>query len=304
MINLKETTDKFMSSNLEDILKRDYVVALKDKKFQGLVNRFEISDEVGMKYTSKLEKCVECLKNCDKCKSLIECKNEVEGCIYYPKKDGDRLEFNYVACKYKNKQIEEDNIKKSKFFGISNDIKNAKMSDIDINDKKRFEIIKWLKSFYDNYPNEKKGLFLHGSFGSGKTYLISALFNEIAKKDYKCIVVYYPEMLTKLKSSFDTDESYSELLTEIKSCDVLLLDDLGAETVTNWSRDEILGTILQYRMENGLSTFITSNLNLEELEIHLSLVKNTTDKVKARRIIERVKQLTIDMELISKNRRN
>lgn len=304
MINLKETTEKYVRNNLDDTLKRDYIAALKDKKFLGLVNKLEITDEVGMKYTSKLEKCVECLKNCDKCKSLIECKNEVNGCLYFPKKIDDKLEFNYVTCKYKNKQLEEESVKKSTFFGMSNDIKNARMSDIDISDDKRYEIIKWLKEFYDNYPNNKKGLFLHGSFGSGKTYLISALFNEIAKKDYKCVVVYYPELLTKLKSCFDGDDSYSELLNEIKTSDLLLLDDIGAETVTNWSRDEILGTILQYRMENNLSTFITSNLNISELEGHLSLVKNNTDKVKARRIIERIKQLTLDLELISKNRRN
>ena len=60
----------------------------------------------------------------------------------------------------------------------------------------------------------------------------------------------------------------------------------------------------QYRMENNLSTFITSNLNIDELETHLSLAKNNMDKVKARRIIERIKQITIDSELISKNRRN
>ena len=304
MINLKETTEKYVRNNLDDTLKRDYIVALKDKKFLGLVNKLEITDEIGMKYTSKLEKCVECLKNCDKCKNLIECKNEVNGCLYFPKKIDDKLEFNYVTCKYKNKQLEEESVKKSTFFGMSSDIKNARMSDIDISDDKRYEIIKWLKEFYDNYPSSKKGLFLHGSFGSGKTYLISALFNEIAKKDYKCVVVYYPELLTKLKSCFDGDDSYSELLNEIKTSDLLLLDDIGAETVTNWSRDEILGTILQYRMENNLSTFITSNLNISELEGHLSLVKNNTDKVKARRIIERVKQLTNDLELISKNRRN
>ena len=82
--------------------------------------------------------------------------------------------------------------------------------------------------------------------------------------------------------------------------DILLIDDIGAETVTNFSRDEILGTILQYRMENNLATFITSNLNLEELEVHLSIVKNNTDKVKARRIIERIKYLTEDMEIDNK----
>ena len=43
---------------------------------------------------------------------------------------------------------------------------------------------------------------------------------------------------------------------------------------------------------------------LEELEDHLSITKNSEDKVKARRIIERIKQLTEDRELVSKNRRN
>ena len=111
-------------------------------------------------------------------------------------------------------------------------------------------------------------------------------------------------MLNKFKSTFDTKDSFNEIFNEIKTADLLLIDDIGAETVTSWSRDEILGTILQYRMENDLSTFLTSNLNIEELEIHLSLIKNSTDKVKARRIIERVKQLTNDIELISRNRRN
>lgn len=306
MEELKSFTSKYQKNNLDYILKDDYVKALKDESFKKLVNKLKLKDEIGMKYTSKLENTVNDLKNCSKCKNLIECKNKVNGCVYYPTLNIDRLEFNYVACKYKNKFLEEQNINKSVSFGLSEDLKNAKMSEIDINDTKRVEIIKWLKNFYDNYPNEKKGLFLHGSFGSGKTYLIAALLNELAKKDYKTVLVYYPELLTKLKSSFDTEDenNYSNLINSIKQADILLLDDLGAETVTNWSRDEILGTILQYRMENNLSTFITSNLNIEELEIHLSLAKNSMDKVKARRIIERVKQLTYDLELISKNRRN
>ena len=306
MEELKSFTNKYQKNNLDFILKDNYIKALKDEDFKKLINKLKLKEEIGMKYTSKLENTVNELRNCMKCKNLIECKNKVNGCVYYPTINNDRLEFNYVACKYKNKYLEEQSINKSIFFGMSEDLKKAKMSDIDINDTKRIEIIKWLKQFYDNYPKEKKGLFLHGSFGSGKTYLISALLNELAKKDYKTILVYYPELLSKLKGSFDTEDenNYSNLLNGIKNADLLLLDDLGAETVTNWSRDEILGTILQYRMENNLSTFITSNLNIEELEIHLSLAKNNMDKVKARRIIERIKQLTNDLELISKNRRN
>lgn len=305
MEELNKTTNKFYKSNLEDTLKRDYIKSLKDKKFASLVNKLKLTEEVGMKYTSKLEHTIENLKNCESCKCLNECKNEVNGCVYYPQKNDNKLDFNYVACKYKNKSIEESKINKSFTLGISNEIKNASMSEIDINDKKRVELIKWLKKFYDEYPNTKKGLYLHGSFGSGKTYLVAALLNELAKKNYKTVIMYYPEMLSRLKSTFDnTEESYNEVFDKIKTSDILLIDDIGAETVTNWSRDEILGTILQYRMEHELSTFLTSNLTIEELETHLSLVKNNMDKVKARRIIERIKQLTTDIELISVNRRN
>lgn len=306
MEELNKNINKFYNNTLEYDLKKDYIEALKTPKFKALVNKFKLSDEVGMKYTSKLERVVSDLKNCEKCKSLLECKNEVNGCVYYPTKTDNKLDFNYVTCKYKNEFIEKEKLNKSKFFGLSQDLKNASMSDIDeIDFKKRSKVIKALKDFYDNYPNEKKGMYIHGSFGSGKTFLASCLLNELAKKDYNTVLIYYPELLNRLKASFDkTDESYKELLDEVKKSDLLLIDDIGAETVTNWSRDEILGTILQYRMENNLSTFITSNLTLEELEIHLSIVKNNTDKVKARRIIERIKQLTNDIELISVNRRN
>ena len=306
MEKLSEKTNKFYNRTLESDLKKDYVIALKTPKFKALVNKFKLDDEVGMKYTSKLERVVSELNNCENCSSLLECKNEVNGCVYYPKKQDDGLDFNYVTCKYKNAYIEKEKLNKSKFFGLSNDLKNASMSDIDdIDFKKRSNVIKALKEFYDGFPKSKKGLYLHGSFGSGKTFLVACLLNELAKKDYKTVLIYYPELLNRLKSTFDNkDESYKELLNEVKMCDLLLIDDIGAETVTNWSRDEILGTILQYRMENNLSTFITSNLTLDELEIHLSIVKNNADKVKARRIIERIKQLTSDIELISVNRRN
>ena len=49
---------------------------------------------------------------------------------------------------------------------------------------------------------------------------------------------------------------------------------------------------------------ITSNLSLKELENALSVTSNGSEKVKAKRIIERIKQLTVPLELISKNRRN
>ena len=56
-------------------------------------------------------------------------------------------------------------------------------------------------------------------------------------------------------------------------------------------------------MNNHLPTFITSNLTINELEMHLAQTKSNIDKVKSRRIIERIKQLTTDMEIITTNYR-
>ena len=117
----------------------------------------------------------------------------------------------------------------------------------------------------------------------------------------KCVIIYYPLMLSILKESFNDD--FDIKMHSIRTADILLIDDIGAETVTGWSRDEILGTILQYRMDQNLPTFFTSNLTIDELKIHLSNTKNTVDFVKSERIIERVRQLTEDLELISENKR-
>ena len=124
----------------------------------------------------------------------------------------------------------------------------------------------------------------------------------MAKKGVKSILIYYPDFLVSLKSSFQTN--FQEKFNQIKKIPLLLLDDIGAENCSNWSRDEVLGPILQYRMENHLPTFFTSNLTIDELEKSLSITSSGVDKVKARRIIERIKQLTIPLELISKNRRD
>ena len=98
-------------------------------------------------------------------------------------------------------------------------------------------------------------------------------------------------------------DDFKERFNYIKKINILLIDDIGAENVTPWGRDEILGTILQYRMENGLTTFFTSNLTYDELETVLSLSKGKIEELKATRIMERIKNLSINMSLIGENRR-
>lgn len=302
-----EKVSKYRKDDLDTKLKQSYIRELKDEDFKKLVSSLKLSDDELMKYTSKLRKTTEQLKMCKNCKGLLECRNEINGFIYYPEINNNKLNFSHVSCKYKRKFMKETKYLNNIYsFDIPKDIANAKMKDIYIDDKNRIPTIKWIKDFIHEYDINKKqkGLYLNGNFGCGKTYLISACFNELAKKGVKSAIIYWPEFLRKLKASFNSDsESFSTLFDRIKNVPLLLIDDIGAENTTPWGRDEILGPILQYRMQQNLTTFFTSNLSLDDLEKHFSVTKENVDLVKSRRILERIKDLTTDLVMIGENRR-
>lgn len=294
-----ETMNFTLNEKIDKELDKSFKEAMEQKDFAGLVKKAKITPEIGKKYTSKLMDICEELGNCKNCKGLMMCKNKVEGHVFFPKNEDNKINFIYIPCKYQKELDQKEKNKKE----LLDDIKTARMKDIDVKDGNRIKVIKWLKDYYDKYEkvNTLKGLYLHGSFGSGKTYLIAALLNELsAKKNANIEIIYFPELLRNIKEDFSSIESKMYYLQNV---DILLIDDIGAENVTAWGRDEILGTILQSRMNSKLTTFFTSNLTIEELEHHLALTKGTEDAVKARRIIERIKQLTEDIELISINRR-
>ncbi len=299
MIKISNYNNKSIKS-IDNDLRREFIKSSADETFKKLCSRLKLDDKVLMKYTSKLEStCLE-LKKCSKCKGLDRCLNEVEGHVYYPKIYNNSLEFYYKPCKY----FKENSIKNTTtFFETPKILQNASLSEIII-EKERNEILKYIKDFLKKKINgeEVKGLYLSGSFGSGKSYILSALLNELSNKGFTCVNVHYPRLLQRLKSSFN-EFNYDEVLDEIMTSDILLLDDIGAENNSAWARDEVLGTILQYRMEENLPTFFTSNLNIEELESHLAETKQSVDLVKAKRIIERIKFLTDDIELLGSNYR-
>lgn len=286
----------------KDLLKKEYLEAKKDKDFKELVDSLKLSDDELMKYTSKLKQASEELKNSkedDRC--LI---NEIPGFIFTPYVVDGVINFTYKASSAKEQELKDvEYLKQGYKFEVSKTVRNAKMSEIYTNDKNRIDLIKWVTKFIKDYKEGKttKGLYLSGNFGSGKSYIISAMMNELVKDGFSCAMIYYPEFLRILKSSFKTD--FEDQFDYARKSDLLLLDDIGAENSTDWSRDEILGPILQYRMDNNLATFFTSNLTKDELEIHLSEGKQSIDKLKAKRIIERINYLTDELKLISKNQR-
>ena len=280
-------------------LEKNFKEACQNELFVKLIKKLKLTKEEAMKITSKLENSLQELENCNKCPGLGNCQNSYNGHISMAKKNNDKIFFTYLPCKYLQKREKEEKLK----YRLKHELEEARMKDIDVTDKKRIKIIKWLDNFYDNfnYKDQPKGLYLYGNFGCGKTFLINALFNELKiMKKVNCLMIYFPELLRDLKNDWD---SYEDRISYLENIDILCIDDIGAEKVSEWSRDEVLGTILQTRMNKGRTTSFTSNLSLEELESHFISSNNVEETLKSRRIMERIKQLTEPLELISANRR-
>ena len=289
-----------LDSKTRTDIRSNYMKACEDSSFKKIIATMDADDEMLMKYTSSLMDSAREMNNCINCSGLDSCCNRVKGYFMRAKKNENSISFSYETCHYTNKELYKSNVV---LFDIPKGIKNASISDLYKDDKNRIEVIRYIKNYIIDYNDDKKmkAMYLHGSFGSGKTYLIAALFNEFAKKNVKSIIIHTPELLRSIKDSFDTD--YSDRFYALKNIDLLLLDDIGAEYLTGWGRDEVIEPILQYRMDEGLPTFFTSNFTLDDLEKHFTLNSSGVEKINAKRIIERIKQLAQPIELVSKNRR-
>lgn len=243
-------------------------------------------------------------KQCDQCGSFAECKNMIQGYspILYVKHN--EIHIRYEKCHSRliyEKEQEQQKLVRS--LAMPKEILEAQLADID-NDQARTEvllkILAFLKKAKTSLPS--KGLYLYGIFGVGKTFLLGALANELKKINISSSLIYMPELVREMKGSFK-DDSVNEKIELFKTTDVLMLDDIGAELQSPWFRDEILSSILQHRMMEGLPVFFTSNYDLEQLEKHLATTRSGVETLKAGRIIQRIQQVSEVVHVKGYNRR-
>jgi len=91
----------------------------------------------------------------------------------------------------------------------------------------------------------------------------------------------------------------------IKKARVVVCDDIGAESLSGWFRDEILLPLLNYRMEHQKITWFTSNLKIDGLRAHFRFNQKGDDEaLKANRLMERIESLASPLLVGGNNRRN
>ncbi|MDR0269601.1 primosomal protein DnaI [Paenibacillus sp.] len=257
------------------------------------------------------------LSYCDKCREcpgLQACQNEQNGHTSIaepnPNKD-DELVFRLRKCPLLMAHEREQGIgQKIKSHHIPAHILKATFEDIEP-DQQRISAIAAAINFCDGFVSGEttEGLYLYGQMGVGKSRIAGAIAGELAKRGVDVLMVYVPDFFSEVKDAISSKtETVESKLDALRTATVLILDDIGAESITTWTRDEVLGPILQRRMEQ-LVTIYTSNLTIKELQQHLTNVKDAKEidkkqhEKKAERIIDRIEPFVKVLPVGGRNRR-
>lgn len=130
-------------------------------------------------------------------------------------------------------------------------------------------------------PKNPQNMFLYGPYGVGKSHICVCVSRGVMQKGFSSIFISVPKLLRKLKSTYNKDAEVTEdkLLSALETVDLLILDDIGAESDTKWAAERVFDVV---DSRQGRSTLYTSNIYPEDLlakdERNFSRVLNADTK--------------------------
>ncbi|MCH3904622.1 MAG: primosomal protein DnaI [Lactobacillus sp.] len=168
----------------------------------------------------------------------------------------------------------------------------------------RYDAIAAAASFPEKFKQNAhaRGFYLSGDFGVGKTFILAAMANRLTAQGAQVVFLHVPTFIASLGSKIKAGTVNAEI-RRLSTAQILIFDDIGAESLSQWSRDDVLGVILQSRMDNQRPTFFSSNFDQATLGKHFAETKDSIDPVKAKRLLERVRMLAPEIVVAGPNRR-
>jgi primosomal protein DnaI len=215
-----------------------------------------------------------------------------------------------IAYKPSNEKIVNDKqsrlAKMVKMVNVPKDVRSARIDSYEATEGRILalsESLDFIKKVTVSNNQFVVGLYLYGLFGRGKTYLLAAIANELAGHGIPVTLLHLPTFAVEVKDSIQNGGVLAKV-DAVKKVPILFLDDIGAESFSPWFRDEVLGVILQYRMQEQLTTCFSSNKSKAELKnFFAGRESGGKEDIKAGRIMERVNYLSKEILITGNDRR-
>lgn len=176
----------------------------------------------------------------------------------------ETLDLNIIACEDAIAQYEGSLEKQMESCNLGKRFQNRTFKNFDRT--KQTEAYDLCVKFAKRVCNgETPSLILVGSVGTGKTHLAASIAHYCIEQGIVTKFGNITDIFQSLKDAFTTDE---DILSEIKTVPLLILDDLGKEKSTEWTQETIY-SIVNYRYEHMLPMVITTNCTMAELQDRL-----------------------------------
>ncbi|MDY6171700.1 MAG: ATP-binding protein [Fusobacterium necrophorum] len=185
--------------------------------------------------------------------------------------------------KYENASIVSQNIKEMKFENTT-----INMNKTDKMDRHLRISLKFVDEFLKN-KNMNGGIYFYGSVGTGKTFTTSCIANKLIEN--QCTVLILNLGLYFLKLRTEWSEAEIKMLELVEKCDLLIIDDLGTEKVSDFVLEKTFN-LINKRYTSQKALLVTSNLTLSEIA-----------KVYNERIADRINEMCVQVEVYGKSRR-
>jgi primosomal protein DnaI len=267
--------------------------------------KYNLSDAEIEPFAQRYQRWLINIRLCNGCEGLHMCRQNDRGLILDMVVDQGILMQEVRKCHYLlDEESQRSHLKRFIISDMPEHWAQLSLASLDLDNESNEYLLtvdqmaRWVRSPMD------KGYYVYGLPGVGKTYLVACVANMMAKNGKTVAFVHVPTLMQRLKSYLDNRDEFENVIYKMKSADIAVFDDIGAESVTSWVRDELLLPILNDRAERKRTTWFTSNEDLKSLKNHYMYnQKGEKEEMKAIRILERIEALAVPLQLRGNNRR-
>lgn len=228
---------------------------------------------------------------CSKCHTPRQCRKHI----------GDREFTPFIMCRCQKEAHEKEEAERAhrEFLDHVSRMKASGLHDKELyactfaNDKGYNSEIRYAHTYVEKWEEMKAtstGLLLWGDTGTGKSFFAGCIANALLDQGIPVLMTNFARILNTLTGMYSDDRN--EFIDSLNRYSLLIIDDLGAEHNSEYSREQVFNVIdSRYRSRKPL--IVTTNLTLSEM-------KGTTD-IARKRIYDRILERCVPIRINNQN---